>query len=176
MPHYNLFTGRFRYFLLGFSLTGLLFLPSNPGLAQSPRPVVVFEFELVDTSGEGDHPAHDQRLGLVTAELEKLLAGTGKFRPLSTQPAAVEIAELAPLNRCNGCEKDIAKKLGGQLAFLGRVYKVSSLILSVALSVVDTESGEPVRVALVGIRGDNDKSWLRGVRYIFKHKLNWEQL
>lgn len=169
MP-YSPVVAQFSVFFLG------LLLPVGPGFAQSARPVVVFEFELIDTSGEGEQSVHNQRLHLATAELKKLLIDTGKFKPISTEPAAEEIAQLKPLHRCNGCETDIAKKLGGQLAFLGRVYKVSTLILSIALSVTDTRSEEPVRVVLVSIRGDDDRSWLRGVRYIFKHKLNWEEL
>ena len=140
--------------------------------AEAKKKVVVFDFEIADTSGEGELPEHPSRIQLVTELLKEMLRDSGRFEIVSTAPESEQIQSRLPLRNCNGCETDIAKDLGADYAFLGRISKVSTLIMSVSISVTDTERDVPVRAVRVGIRGDTDESWSRGVRYVVKNNLN----
>ena len=140
------------------------------------KKAVVFDFEIADTSGEGELPEHPARIQLVTQLLKDLLVEQGGFEIVSTEPAKELIQKRHPLRKCNGCESKIASQLGGDYAFLGRIQKVSTLIMAVAISVTDAHQNVPVRAVRVGIRGDTDESWTRGVRYIIRNKLNIDNL
>ncbi len=140
------------------------------------KKAVVFDFEIEDTSGEGQRPEHPARIQTVTQLLKELLLVRGNFDIVSVEPEAELIQKNYPLRKCNGCETKIASRLGADYAFLGRIHKVSSLIMAVAITVTDTHRNVPVRAVRVGIRGDTDESWTRGVRYIVKNKLNLDKL
>ena len=144
--------------------------------AEVKSKAVVFDFEIIDSSGEGEHPEHQQRIALVTNLLKELLIDTNSFEIVSWEPVENLIESRYPLHRCNGCETSIASQIGADYAFLGRINKVSTLILAVAITVTDTHRNVPVRAVRVGIRGDTDEAWSRGVRYIVKNKLNLEAL
>jgi hypothetical protein len=58
----------------------------------------------------------------------------------------------------------------------GIVQKTSNLILSFAITVKDVRSGKVIRAGQVDIRGNNDESWLRGVRWVVKNRLLAEPL
>lgn len=147
-----------------------------PILAAGTVPIVVFELELVDGSLEGRHPDHDARIELTTGTLRDLFARDGRFRLMDPAPVSEAIDRLGPLHGCNGCEVDLARKLGARYAVLSRVQKVSSLILGMEITVVDARSGDTVQLEKVSIRGDTDESWVRGVRYMFRHNLDLEAL
>ena len=155
-----------------FALSLVLGCSSSILADGSNKKAVVFDFEMADTSGEGELPEHPARIQLVTQLLKDLLAEHGGFEIISTEPAKELIQKRHPLRKCNGCESKIASQLGGDYAFLGRIHKVSTLIMAVAISVTDVHRNVPVRAVRVGIRGDTDESWTRGVRYIVKNKLN----
>lgn len=148
----------------------LLHLPAAGAAATIP--IVVFDLELTDGSLEGRHPDHDARIELTTGTLRKLFAGDGRFRLVDPAPVADTIDRLGPLHGCNGCEVDIARSLGARYAVLSRVHKVSSLILGMEITVVDARTGDTVQLEQVSIRGDTDESWVRGVRYMFRHNLD----
>ena len=156
------------FLAIGYSL--------NAMSADLKKKAVVFEFEIADTSGEGELPEHPARIQLVTQLLKDLLVEQGNFEIISTEPAKDLIQKRYPLRNCNGCETKIASQLGADYAFLGRIQKVSTLIMTVAISVTDTHRNVPIRAVRVGIRGDTDESWTRGVRYIVKNKLNVKEL
>lgn len=153
-------------------LLAALLLYSPPTPAAGSIPIVVFELELIDGSLEGRHPDHDARIEQTTETLRELFARDGRFRLMDPAPAAEAIDRLGPLHGCNGCEVDMARKLGARYAVLSRVQKVSSLILGMEITVVDARTGDTVQLEKVSIRGDTDESWIRGARYMFKHNLD----
>ena len=140
-----------------------------------PRSVAVFDFELVDTSLQGElegaSPADLDRLRRIGEQLRDELAASGGYRVVDTAPAADAIARAGRLRACNGCELAIAAGLGADLALIGWVQKVSNLILNLNVSLREVESGRLVEGASVDIRGNTDESWARGVRYLVRHHL-----
>jgi hypothetical protein len=158
-------------------MTGLaaIVLDGSAGAAAEPKTAAVFDFELIDTSLEGEmrgrQPAETARLGLISDHLRRLLADSGKYAVIDTAPAALDIEAAGFLHACNGCESDIARQLGAELAVRGTVQKVSNLILNVNIYVIDAKTGGHVDGMSVDVRGNTDESWLRGVSYIVKNRL-----
>src|SRR6266436_4299795 len=111
-----------------FVVALLTLMISVPARADPPR-LAVFDFELVDTSlqGEVNGPRADEhdRLMRVGDQLRKELAKSGRFRLLdiSTVNAA---AHGSNLQACGGCDVKYAQQLGADLAMTGVVQKVSN--------------------------------------------------
>jgi hypothetical protein len=144
-----------------------------------PAKTVVFDVELLDTSQEGVggvRADEAQRAALVSEELRNLLRASEQFHLIDTAPQAAAIREKAPLYKCNGCEEDIAKALGAELEVTGLVQKTSNLILSFLVTIKDVQTGKVIRAAQADIRGNNDETWLRGIRYLVKNRLLAEPL
>ena len=153
-----------------------------------PAKVAVLPFELGDPGAAQDatgDPAaaamalmnggasteDKRRLTLVSDEMRKLLAAAS-YAIVDLGPQAKEIDDKSPLNRCNGCEADIAKAAGAELSVLGRVQKLTPVLIHFDIAVRDTTSGDLVRSVSVDVNGDTDEMWLRGVRWLFKNRLS----
>ena len=137
--------------------------------ADERKKVAAFDLELVDTSGEGNDPAQSKRLKLTSAKLRDLLTASGQYDIVDIVPATAQIEAAGYLSSCNGCEIEIARDLGADLALIGTVRKVSSLILYISLFMTDAHTGAPVQMRRVSIRGNTDESWFRGVRYLVRN-------
>ena len=120
---------------LGASLAAIVLCVGTIGgaRAEEPAKTAVFDFELIDTSLEGEmrgpQAAEQARLGLISDHLRELLADSGRYEVVDIAPAAAEIEAAGHLHGCNRCEARIARGLGADLAIRGVVQKVSNLIL-----------------------------------------------
>ena len=148
----------------------------GPALPDEPRTIVVFDFELVDTSqggavpGEGG-PAERARLELIADEVRQQLEAADDFTTIEIESARDAIAGAGYLRQCNGCELRIAGDLGADLALVGWVQKVSNLILNINLRISDVQTGDVVFLQSADIRGNTDESWLRGIRWLLRNRL-----
>jgi Protein of unknown function (DUF2380) len=137
--------------------------------------LAVFDFELVDTSLQGEiegvDPADAARLRMIETELRAQLAASGRFELVDVAPAADQVDAAGWLWSCNGCETAIARRLDADLALIGWVQKVSNLILNVNVVIRDTATRERVFATSVDIRGNTDESWAHGIRYLLKNRL-----
>lgn len=137
--------------------------------------LAVFDMELQDASHEGKlrgkRADETARIAMLSAELRKLLAATQRYEIIDMSAASKEIAEKRPLRSCNGCDVEIAKRFGASRSMLGVVYKVSNLILELHLYLRDTETGKVINHMHANIRGNNDDSWLHGVRWLIRNRL-----
>ncbi len=150
-----------------------LLLPAAASAAAVKTAMFGFEF-FDDTLDKRPQVLAEQaeRLRLVNAELQALLAKSGDMTFVDLTPEAARIADLQPFFKCNGCERDIARDAGAKLEVVGVIRKISSLILSFVLEVRETgEDGRVVRAGQVDIRGNTDESWLHGVRYLVKNRI-----
>ena len=161
--------------LLAIFATVVLALPVHATDTEKHR-LVIFGFELQDTSHEGElhgeRADEAARLKLLDGELKKLIEATGRYTQVDVSSAAAEISERRPLRNCNGCDVDIAKRFGATRSILGVVYKVSNLILEIHLYVRDTSSGKVINHLHANIRGNTDRSWLHGLRWLIRNRLN----
>jgi hypothetical protein len=138
------------------------------------RKVALFDFGLVNTSMEPTRPDETARLGGLRAIAADELAKRG-FAIVDTAPIAGEAAKVRALHDCNGCELDLARGLGAELAAVGWVQKVSNLILNLNLQVRDVATGTLVHAGSVDIRGNTDESWRRGVTYLINRRIFRDQ-
>jgi hypothetical protein len=158
------------------SLAGALLSVASfavPALADPPK-AAVFDFELVDTSlqGETNGPRSDEqaRLKSVGDQLRKGLADSGKFQLVDIAPVSAA-AHNSNLQSCGGCDVLFAQKVGADLSVTGVVQKVSNLILNMNVYIRDTHSGQMVAAASADLRGNTDESWSRAVSYLLRNRL-----
>ncbi|KAA2237514.1 DUF3280 domain-containing protein [Salinarimonas soli] len=159
-------------------LAMLAFLLVTPAWA-APAKTAVLDIELLDMSQEGERgrrPDETQRLALASQELRRLLGASDQLALVDIAPQAAAIEAKSPILKCNGCEEDIGKALGADLVVSGYVQKTSNLILSFVVTVKDVGTGKVIRGGQVDIRGNDDGTWLRGVRWIVKNRLLAEPL
>lgn len=137
--------------------------------------VAVFDFELYDTSLEGEvrgeNPDEQHRLILISDLLRQLLRESGRFRVLDLESAEAQIAQTGQFRDCNGCAVAIARDLHAELAVTGVVQKVSNLILNINIYVHDTQSGDLAQAMSADIRSNSDDSWSRGVSWLVRNRL-----
>jgi hypothetical protein len=161
--------------VVGGVLAALMVSATGAAVAADPIKVLVFPFELVDTSQEGEmggvRADQQARLELLTAELARMLAASGRYEVLPLDPVRADYDRLGPMRGCNGCDVDLARAAGAEQGMVGIVQKVSNLILDVALYVRDVKTGRVVQVAKTSIRGNTDESWLRGLRFLVDKRI-----
>jgi hypothetical protein len=161
---------RARFALSALMLTLMI---SAPVHADPPK-VAVFDFELVDTSlqGEVDGPRADEHDRLMRAgdQLRKELEASGKFHLLDISPINAA-AHGSNLQACGGCDVQYAQRLGADLAITGVVQKVSNLILNMNIYLRDVHTGRLVTSMSVDMRGNTDESWSRAMSYLVRNRL-----
>src|SRR4051812_46716722 len=116
-------------------LTLVLLLAAAP--ANAADRIAVFDAELLDTSGEGIRPDQQRRLALIGDELRQALAASGRYVVVDVAPQRARLAEGPALRGCGPCAAEAARDLGADLAVVTVVHKVSNLILSITLSVLE---------------------------------------
>ncbi len=165
---------RFRYSAFAAVLLAL----SPPAAAASDPPattVAVFDLELYDTSLEGELRGEDAaetaRLKMLSALLHEAVAEHPGMTLVDTAPLKARLATMPALYSCSGCEAKLAGELGAERSVSGFVYKVSTLILYITVSVRDTASGRLLEQGKVSIRGNTDESWRHGLQSLLKRQI-----
>ena len=165
---------RARRAIRRFALVALILAARASGAAAAEGPsAAIFDLDFTDTSpaASGEHQEEMRRLALVSDTLRRMLSERG-ITAIDLSPARERIQKAAPLTRCNGCELDLARDLGAELAVTGLVQKVSNLILNFNVAVREVRSGRTIRAGSVDIRGNTDESWLRGMSYLVRNRLS----
>jgi hypothetical protein len=144
-----------------------------PARATATPSLLVLPLDWVDTSGEMPSHAkeHVDRLEELRQYLSRSLAQADIYAVVDPTPiaAAVEQARAAqPLDACNGCERDLARLVHADRVLVGEVDKVSTLIGSLRLSIIDVTSGRTVFARVLGFRGDTDTAWDRAIRFFVR--------
>jgi hypothetical protein len=161
--------------LLCLSLVFCSLASANAALAV-PK-VAVLPFDIRDAEIEGDPFAKPKdtdiaRMQLVAEELKKLMETSKKYEVVDLAPYASDIEKASPFNKCDGCEVEIAKKAGADLAVTGFVDKLSDALISLQLFARDVATGEMKKTMSAEIRGNTDELWLHGIRYLWKNRFN----
>jgi hypothetical protein len=144
-----------------------------PAIADGPK-TAVFDFEFLDTSlqgeKEGPRPEEQARLAKIADQLRNGLAQSGKFTVVDISPVRAA-AHNSNLQACGGCDAQLAKQVGAELAITGVVQKVSNLILNITIYVRNVETGQPVTVMNADMRGNTDESWSRTMDFLLRNRL-----
>ena len=154
-------------------LIALIVLGFSPAAAEPPR-AAVFDFELLDTSLQGEvmGPQADEqrRLKDITEQLRKGLADAGKFVVMDISPVNAA-AHSSNLQSCGGCDVQLAQELGADVAITGVVQKVSALILNMNVYLRDAHTGQLITGMSADFRGNTDESWSRTMSYLLRNRL-----
>ncbi|MBL8844864.1 MAG: DUF3280 domain-containing protein [Hyphomicrobium zavarzinii] len=123
----------------------------------------------------GPSPDEQRRLDQAHAELQKLLAASGRYEIVDITPLSSEITAAQPIYNCNGCEVDIAAKSKADLVMTGVIDKISETHLSLTVAIVDIAKSKLVSNSSVLIQGNTDEAWMHGVRWLTKNRLLAEE-
>jgi hypothetical protein len=136
-----------------------------------PR-VAFFGFDLINTSLEPSTPLEDKRRQMLNDLFREKLNASGRFKIVTILPdMQKEIADGPAIRNCNGCQRDLAKRIGADLAAWGTVQKVSNLILNINVYIEDAQTGKLNFLKSVDIRGNTDESWRHGLDYMLRNYL-----
>lgn len=136
----------------------------------SATTVAVFPFELSDTSEGGKEAEHLEWLKIVTKIIQQGFVQYGFQTPDLTQTQKA-IENNLPLYGCNGCFLPIAVQHQWEWVAVGRVNKISELILGMRLMVFEAKTEKVLLYRNVSFRGDNLKSWERSAKWLVKNQL-----
>ncbi|HEY3892461.1 MAG TPA: DUF2380 domain-containing protein [Bradyrhizobium sp.] len=131
----------------------------------------IFPFEIYDTSGEPPQPDLTDRLAMATGVLSEALEKTGRYSPVDLAALSAEVAATAPRYRCGTCFLPVARQAGAAYAVVSVVHKVSSLISSMDIWILDASSGATVAHLGGQIRGDTAEAYQHGVRFLVRNRL-----
>ncbi|CAM5337805.1 DUF3280 domain-containing protein [Thauera mechernichensis] len=139
----------------------------------APPSLAMIGFELLEDHPDGSRDAEQQaRLKMIDAEFRALIAERGLYRPVDLAPQQALVDKVRNsaefVFRCVHCKSDLAAGLGSDYVAVGWVQKVSNLILNVNIEIIEAASGRVALVKSVDLRGNNDESWLRGVRFMVR--------
>ncbi len=162
---------RARTFSLPFLLSALILAAPSAALAAAAPDTAVFDFAFVDSSPQPETPAEAARLAHLTAALRQALERSGQYHVVDVAPIKGQLASVNDIHDCNGCEIDLAKKLGAQCVVVAWVQKVSDLILNISIRIEDVKTGRTLRGGSVDIRGNTDVSWDRGLKYLLEEHI-----
>jgi hypothetical protein len=145
--------------------------PAVPAAAL--RSLVVLEFELVD---EQNNPltkaAQEVRLRNAGLQLQQELAERRLYRVVDPAPTAQLQRDLRLqqeyLYRCDDCAAQVGQLANVDLVMQTWVQKVSELILNLNVQIYDVSSGKVVFTKSVDMRGNDDVSWNRAVRFLVR--------
>lgn len=153
-------------------------LPALPAAAapeSAPARVLVFDLEIVDTSGEPPAPDHPERLRRTTAVLRDGLAASGPIAVVGIRDAVLNgvppSAVPASIRACNGCEIDLARAGGFDFVVTGAIHKISTLVLNARIIIREVGSGAVAAEGNADFRGDNERAWRHTVEWLLRHRL-----
>lgn len=156
--------GRAMASLRRLAVTVLLALLSPTAAnAEQPPTLAVLPFEIHDNSGEvGTTKDRAAMLSGLTRSVAEKLKAAGLYRPVAQSRVDAAVAAEAPgtyLRQCNGCERDIAKRVGADQVLIAWIFRMSSLVLSLHVVVKDVGTGEVLYARVFDFRGDNETAW-----------------
>jgi hypothetical protein len=159
--------------LAGLAATTRNALAQGAAPAARLRTLTVLDVELID---DQDNPATKAaqavRLRNATAQLRQELAERGLYRVVDPAPTRALQDTLRAqqefIYRCDDCADQVGRQLGVELVMTPWVQKVSELILNVNVQIYDVKARQPIFTKSVDMRGNDDVSWQRAVRFLVR--------
>lgn len=137
------------------------------------RSITLVGFELTDDHPDPQRDAdHRRRLDALDRQLREGLTQLGLYRVVDAARAQPVIGKLASehafLYRCEGCAQAIGQAANSELVLVGWVQRVSELILNINVEVREVATDRIVLSKSVDLRGNNDESWTRALRFMLR--------
>ena len=167
---------RRRAWLIGFAIVALG-QAALAGGVQAAQKLAIFPIDMSFPRSEDDFfigvrgpsPAEQKRLDMAREDLINRLSG--RYSIIDLKPVEEKVNDARPIYNCNGCEVDIAKEVGADLAMTSVVDKISETHLSLTVAIVDVAKSALVSTSSVLIQGNTDEAWLHGVKWLAKNRL-----
>jgi hypothetical protein len=126
-------------------------------LEAAPPRIAVVDIGFTDSSGETREQGreHATRQRLLTEGLYRQIAQPGRLESLHLDcgtGCALDAAGVEAL-------RQRAQEAGAAFILVGKVHKMSTLVMSMRFAVLDTASGKLVLERLLSFRSDNDDGW-----------------
>ena len=155
------------------SRLGLRLRHSRAELRRRPWPC--FPIEVADTSGEAGNPQWPERVAVVTGTLARELTASGRYRAVDLTSERGRLAGMAPIYRCDGCWRELAREVGADAAAITVVHKISTLISSMHVWLVDvaTQKLDPAGCGLAARRYRGSMATGAGVPAAPGHPERW---
>jgi hypothetical protein len=133
----------------------------------------VLQIELLDDQNNPlTKPAQEVRLRNSLVLLGQELQERRLYRVVDAAPAQALQEGLRAQQeffyRCDDCAAQVGQKLGVDLVMTPWVQKVSELILNFNVQIFDVAAGKVIFTKSVDMRGNDDESWRRAVRYLVR--------
>lgn len=145
------------------------------GAASAPIPLAIFDFELEDFSptepSAGTPSADAQHLANVTEKVRQLFAQSQRYKLIDVGGVDAPAAKSHTLRDCDGCEANIALKLGAEQSLVGVVSRISRTEYVVKFHIRDARTGAIVANGDSGLRMGADYSWSRGAARLLKDQV-----
>jgi hypothetical protein len=151
-------------------LLAVVFCVGCTAAAAAPA-TAIFPFEIYDTSGEPPRPDLTERLAMATRVLSEMLEKTGRYAPIDLSPFSADVAATSPRYLCGDCFVPIARRAGAAYAVASVAHKVSTLVTSMDIWILDVASGATVAHLGGQIRGDTAEAYEHGVRFLVRNRL-----
>jgi hypothetical protein len=153
----------------------LLFSLLSPSAAAAePMRIAIFDFEMIDTSLEGEmkgtSPEEKARLAKLAPVLREKLAASDRYVVVDTA-SVLDRARAQNLQACGGCDATLAHEAGADVALTGTVQKVSNLILNLNIYLRDARDDRLLQAMSADFRGNTDESWSRALNYLIRNRL-----
>ena len=137
------------------------------------RSLAVLEVELQDDQNNPlTKAAQVVRLNNSLALLRRELEEHRLYKIIDPAPAQDVERRLRSqqefMYRCDDCAVQIGRAISVELVMTPWVQKVSELILNLNVQVVDVRSEKVIFTKSVDMRGNNDESWSRAVKYLVR--------
>jgi hypothetical protein len=152
-------------------ILAIIFSVAGSAAATAAPAAAIFPFEIYDTSGEPPRPDLTERLAMATRVLSEVLEKTGRYSPIDLGPFSTDIAATAPRYLCGDCFLPVARRAGAAYAVVPVVHKVSTLVTSMDIWIIDASNGAGVAHLGGQIRGDTPEAYEHGVRFLVRNRL-----
>jgi hypothetical protein len=150
-------------------------LQSSRATEPAPVKIAIFEFELDDRSAAGGMIGPDaidaENLKKATEQARQRLAASGRYVVVDTSSAASEMTSAGGLQRCDGCEARLGRKLGTDQSMIGIFARVSRTEYTLQIAVRDTQTGAILSNAFSGLRMGANYAWPRAVASLIDNKM-----
>jgi hypothetical protein len=166
-----------RLLILGASALILASLAPAAGRSEPKPPIklAVFDFELDDFSAggpiAGESPTETAMLRRATILARERLAQSGLFEIIDGSASTHEMVTSHWLRKCNGCEAEIARKLGADMSFIAFFRKISVMEQYLEFQIRDARTGVLMNISQTDLRGETDESWSRAVVWLIRYRL-----